>query len=437
MSVKANSDEGRILRSLIPLASFPSEAFAELCKTITVEQVKDEAIFRRGDSNTDLVYLLNGSVTLKADELIVDVVNSDSESAKFALAHQIPRKIDAVANGMVRIVRLDADVVNNPPQAVYDESQGFTLIEDLNEDSDDWMTALLRLPLFQNLSPINLQRILISLKTAHYSEGEAIITPNSPVENFYLINKGQCLLTRNLDDGEHTIKLNPGDSFGDEYLVTELDSNETVSALSDVSLIQLDKKIFLGHIKTPMVEFIAPEELSACLQDGAIVLDVRPPASFEKQNLVGSANIPLMALRMRLNEIPKDTQVIVVCANGIASEAAAFLLAKSHIRARVLKGGVGIEDVEEEKAAASTDGPLNGNDTIIEAGTLSQQSPEPVASSGDLQLDNEKLLSENRELKAKLLKLQAEKNQAEATNQILTQQLARLKEILNRLTKPK
>ena len=145
MAIHSNSEESRILRQLVPLATFPSDAFKELCANLTVEQVQDAAIFKRGDTNTDLVYLLDGSVTLQAEGLVVEVVTSDSESAKFALAHQIPRKIDAIANGVARIVRLDAHTANNPAPAVYQEDQGYTVIDESFEESDDWMTAVLRL----------------------------------------------------------------------------------------------------------------------------------------------------------------------------------------------------------------------------------------------------------------------------------------------------
>lgn len=440
MTVQPNSDDGRILRNLVPLATFHSEAFADLCKNISVEEVRDQPIFKRGDSRTDLVYLLDGTVVLQADELIVDVVNSESESARFALAHQIPRKIDAIANGLVHIVRLDADVVNNPPPAVYEENQGFTLFEDLSEDSDDWMTALLRLPLFQNLSPINLQKILISLKTTHYSEGEVIISEVSPVEYFYLINKGQCQLTRKWGGELHQIKLGAGDSFGEEYLTTDKPSQETVVALGDVSIIQLDKKHFLSHIKTPLVNVIAPEELSNAIEKGAIVLDVRLPASFEKQNLVGSANIPLLLLRMRMSEIPKDKQVIVVCANGLESEAAAFLLIKHNISASVLKNGMGIADSEEEQqlSVSSEFSPSETFDPELPVETLAvENSVDPGALLEKLKAENERLVQANNDLVMKITQLTTEKEQAESKNRVLTQQMERLKDILNRLTKSK
>jgi CRP-like cAMP-binding protein len=419
MVVNSNSEDSRILRQLYPLASFPSDAFKELCTNITVEQVQDTAIFTRGDTNTDLVYLLSGSVSLQADGLTVEVISSENESSKFALAHQIPRKIDAVANGLVRIVRLDAHTINNPPLTSYEQGQGYTVIDESFEDTDDWMTAVLRLPLFQSLPPASLQKILISLKKNHYSAGDTLVAEGDAVDYFQIIQKGHCLLTRRTADELYELKLTKDESFGEEYLVSGLTAKDTVTALTEVSVIQLEKKLFLSQILAPLVNFVSQEELPDALTNGSVLLDVRMKHQFESQNLEESANIPLMSLRMRLAEIPNNKQIIVVCANGKASEAAAFLLIKNKLNAKVLKGGAGFEEDDTEKLEAEP----------ITAGLDSQFE--------DSQTESEKLKQKNQELEAKIVLLQAEKDQAVERNLVLAQQLERLKEILARLTKNK
>lgn len=445
MAVNPQSEEGRILRKLVPLTLFPSEAFAELCASITVEQIKDEMLFKRGDTNPDLVYLLNGSVTLQSGELVVDVIDAASESAKFALAHQIPRKIDAIANGLVKIVRLDAHTVNNPPIVDYQEDQGYTILEELTGDSDDWMTALLHLPLFQELSPSHLQKILISLKTARYNEGEIVLKAGEPVEYFYLVIQGHCLLNRKLPETEYNLKINPGDSFGEEYLITENLSAESVTAISDVSLIQLDKKLFLSQIKTPLVRYVTQTEIPETRAKGAIVLDVRLPRYYAKQNLTGSANIPLLELRMRIAEIPKDKQVIVVCAKGFESEAGAYLLTKNKIDALALAGGLGIDEIDEEEQQQDSEflTPVEPVNETTSTHILAESKPDKISNRydddefGNLKAENQRLLQLNNELELKITQLQSEKEHAEHQVQLLNQHLERLKAILNRFTKSK
>lgn len=442
MAVLINSQDSRTLRSLIPLATFPSAAFAELCTNITVEQIQDKEIFKKGDTSTDLVYLLDGNVTLQADGLVVEVINAESESAKFALAHQIPRKIDALANGMVRIVRLDAQVVNNPPPAVYQEDKSYIIIEESCEDSDDWMTSLLRLPLFQSLPPSKLQKILINLKTTLYTAGDVIIANGDLVNHFYIINKGQCLLSRHSMAVSTEIRLGAGDSFGEEYLFGDKSAQDTITALSDVSIIQLDKRHFLSQIKEPLLRFISHETLPDVLSNGAVLLDVRPKRAFEKNHHTDSANIPLLALRMRMGEIPKEKQIIVICANGKSSEAAAFLLLKNKFDATVLKGGMGIEESDNEINDPGVD-PSDMSPSIpLDEGVTNTDYTLDTAAYGaeetqieTLRVENERLTHCNRNLEEINARLKAEKEQAENQCRVLSQQIERLKEILNRLTR--
>ena len=46
------------------------------------------------------------------------------------------------------------------------------------------------------------------------------------------------------------------------------------------------------------------------------VLDVREPDEFEEGHIPGSTLIPLGSLQRRVAEVPKDRQVVVVCAVG-------------------------------------------------------------------------------------------------------------------------
>lgn len=438
MAVHINSEEHRILRKLMPLATFPSAAFKELCTNITVEQVQDGIIFKRGDTSTDLVYLLDGSVTLQAEGLVVEVITSESESAKFALAHQIPRKIDAVANGVARIVRLDAEVVNNPPPAIYQEDQSYIITEESDEESDDWMTILLRLPLFQSLPPSSLQKILMSLKTTHFAQGDVIFDSGRAVDYFYVITKGQCLLSRPSLAEAGKIRLGAGESFGEEYLITDYPAQETITALSDVSLIQLEKKQFLTLLKEPLLKFVEHKDILDALSKGALLLDVRLKREYESRHLVDSVNIPLMSLRMRIEECPRDKQIVVVCAKAKASEAGAFLLLKDGFNAFVLKGGMGIEDTVTAIEITQHPDPPQVLPEMEQ--DIAENEPELStfaieAEMEALKAENERLAHCNRNLEEKTDKLQAEKEQAENQCQVLTQQLERLKEILNRLTK--
>jgi len=446
MAINSNSEDGRTLRNTIPLSTFPLSAFEEICETVKVEQIQDGPIFKRGDTDELLVYLLRGSISLECDGLYVDTIAADSESAKFALAHQIPRKIDAIAKGLVRIVRLNPAIVNNPPEYEYDENQGLTVVEETSGDPDDWMTALLQLPLFQILPATCLQKILTSMKTMPFGTGDVIIDSSKKVDQFFVIAKGECLLQSEFGE----VKLMPGDSFGEPYALADYPVRERVIALSEGSLITLEKNHFFNGVIKQLVKYIKLDELSDWLAKGALFLDVRSSHNFAKQHMEGSLNIPLLSLGKRIAELPLNKTIVLICANGKASEAAAFILFKHGLEALVVKGGMAIYEPEEPdktekpiaeatfiaeklEPEAANKNPAGRNE--MEEDYFTMQADSFEAGLQALKSENERLSIRNRELEEQNTGLLAEKAKLEQENQTLTQHLNRLKEILSRFNK--
>jgi rhodanese-related sulfurtransferase len=73
--------------------------------------------------------------------------------------------------------------------------------------------------------------------------------------------------------------------------------------------------------KPPTAVTSLPAEISvgqaAQMRDqGAFILDVREPSEWTQFHIPGATLIPLGDLPNRLNEVPKDRQVVVVCRTG-------------------------------------------------------------------------------------------------------------------------
>jgi phage shock protein E len=77
------------------------------------------------------------------------------------------------------------------------------------------------------------------------------------------------------------------------------------------------------------------------LRSGATVVDVRSPAEFGAGAYPGAVNIPLQVLAGRLPEIPRDRPVVLYCASGMRSGAAARLLREAGYPDVVNAGGLG------------------------------------------------------------------------------------------------
>jgi rhodanese-related sulfurtransferase len=69
----------------------------------------------------------------------------------------------------------------------------------------------------------------------------------------------------------------------------------------------------------PVPTAISVTQASQLRDQGAFILDVREPSEWAQFHIPGANLIPLGSLPNRLNEVPKDRQVVVVCRTGIRS----------------------------------------------------------------------------------------------------------------------
>ncbi|MFH1743119.1 MAG: FAD-dependent oxidoreductase [bacterium] len=86
---------------------------------------------------------------------------------------------------------------------------------------------------------------------------------------------------------------------------------------------------------------ISPMDLKKKPEGSYFFLDVRSPAEVAEVRLSGSVNIPLGALRNRLDEVPRDKEIVAFCKISLRGyEAALILKANGFSNVKVLDGGV-------------------------------------------------------------------------------------------------
>ena len=89
-----------------------------------------------------------------------------------------------------------------------------------------------------------------------------------------------------------------------------------------------------------------PNEITAAqaygkIQAGALVVDVRSQEEWNQGHIASSVLIPLDELPNRLNELPKDRDIVVVCHTGVRAKEGATILGNSGFtRVSCLSGGL-------------------------------------------------------------------------------------------------
>lgn len=320
-------------------------------------------------------------------------------------------------------------------------------IEETQDNPDDWMTALLRSPIFQRLPPTNLQKILMSLEAVYFRKGEVIVDQGGVGDYYYLIKNGHCELTRRPSPNAKEIKLAElatGDTFGEDSLLSDAPRNVTITALTDISLLRLNKQQFVSLIKEPSLSFVSYTQMQEAVKQGAILLDVRSPDDYKNHHLDGSINEPFFSLRMQLKTLNRQKPIIVVCDDGKTSEAAVFLLLRHKINAVILKGGMAGINPEPARNIV----PPAPADTIEVVASGRPETVHPqrevkraadISSGGQdnqvlsLQAEIETLKTANQQLTNKCMKLEFDKQHADKQIRILHKQLEKLTQVLDKL----
>ena len=95
------------------------------------------------------------------------------------------------------------------------------------------------------------------------------------------------------------------------------------------------ENMLAGRMKTVYLHDLAEGK------DDVFILDVRENWEVEKGKIEGSCHIPLGSLRDRLQELPKDKDIIVVCQIGQRAYVASCILQQRGYRAKVRPAATG------------------------------------------------------------------------------------------------
>lgn len=174
-------------------------------------------------------------------------------------------------------------------------------------------------------------------------QDEEVVRQGDPGDAFYVIAQGRAAVwqTGLYDDAPQKVaELEPGDTFGEEALVTNGTRGATVRMLGAGELLVLDKADYQALISQQMIEEVDPPVAKTMLESGYRLLDVRYAEENEDSAIPGTMLIPLHELRGRTAELDKSARWIVYCRSGKRSAVATLLLRQRGLQAVSLRGGI-------------------------------------------------------------------------------------------------
>jgi len=329
------------IRDFVPIYSLDPERQQELAKHARCLPLPaGSRLFSIGDRGDHVLYLLSGELEF-SNVTERFTLSAPSEQALMPLDPHNPRRYNALVLSDAEIVIIDRNLLDI--LLTWDPYSGYVVdeIDDNVYDPDDWMASILQSSVFQRIPPINIQKMFQKLQPRSVKAREIIFLQGDEGDYYYLIQSGSCVIIRNEEQNQALIaELKPGQSFGEEALLSNAPRNATVIMKSDGVLLQLAKFDFENLFKRPMVKTISMQQAEDMLSRDPIWIDVRQPEEYRQVAIEGSINIPLMRLRESLHELSQERPCIIYCDNGHRSSCAAYLLTAFGYQAFVLEHGI-------------------------------------------------------------------------------------------------
>lgn len=338
-----------LLRRFSPLDSLKRENIAALAKKIEIRALEaGKALIREGDVDRRTFYLVSGTVELEDKNGNTRRIRAGTDDARNPLAPMLPRRYTVRAVDQVEYISVDTDLLD--VMLTWDQTGSYEVSELKSAEtaqSDDWMTTLLQTRAFHRIPPANIQAVFIRMQQVQYRAGDVIIKQGDEGDYFYALTRGRASVTRETPLNKEGIKLaelGPGDTFGEEALISQSRRNATITMLTDGAVMRLGKADFQTLLHEPMLEWVEIDEARQIVTAGGKWLDVRLPSEFDNYHQPGAINIPLYFIRLKLNALDPDAVYVVCCDTGRRSSAAAYVLSERGFKTRVLRGGLNRQD---------------------------------------------------------------------------------------------
>ena len=393
----------KLLQEFVPLNALSPERFRELSEKIIIEEVlAGRYLFRKGDTDNQSIYLLEGSINLiDGFRKVTSEIEAGTDMSRYALANQQPRPLSARAVKKCVIARIDSGLLD--VFLTWDQSSSAEVVEIGADHNQDWMTRILQTEAFIKIPPAMIQSLLMKMQAYPVTAGDVVIQQGDPGDFFYTIHEGRCVVTRKESadaEAEFLAELDSGSSFGEDALVSDARRNATVTMLTNGLLMRLAKEDFIELLKNQLVKRVDYKQAAAMVEEDAVWVDVRTADEYESGSFEDSVNMPLSGLRDEMSELAFNTKYIICCDTGRRSESAGFLLSHKGFDVYVLEGGI-------PGAAAEARDDANCGESEAEAACNSQAAAEnnsvPGVSAADdqelelLRSENEKLLAAVKE----------------------------------------
>ncbi len=317
-----------------------------------IEFAKGDTVLKGSIDRQCYYFLLKGKITFKTGMLSKKTISSDDKNSLFDIGTSLPNDVDVIAADAGHMLSVKIDMMDAAlawTQAAELEATSTIAEKPLSnpakemiveEEEDDWMSELLAYPLFFNLPPANISRVLSLFEKVEVHKGEEIIKQGDEGNYFYALIKGKASVITDDQKDKPVAHLVSGSYFGEDALVSGSPRSASVIMTTDGEVGRLDRDSFQSLLQEPVVKYISQEDVGKNLMKRSVrcvLIDVRSHEEFEHAPSHNSRNIPCRELRSSIAELDKEALYFISPEGGKRSELAAHLMSQANLQAFVIQ----------------------------------------------------------------------------------------------------
>ena len=341
------------LKKFVPFDNLQDEYIEEALANIKYEDVpKGHMLFKRGRAIGSRFFLLEGRIDLIDSQYTAKTMKGKTVQSSTMLNPESPTRCSGVVkSASAKIFSIEAETLDRitawsesaeaafeaemSEKQIFDPSSTgqFDVVDVEEELSNDWMSALLKSPLFSRVPLTHVQDLFSKFTDQSVKQGDVIIKEGQKGDFFYVLARGRARISNR--SGSVDIEVGPGQLFGEEALLGSTLRNATITMLEQGELKRLGADDFKALLTEPVLEYVTSEQLSK-LNKPHKVLDVKMPLEYRAYHLEGSINLPLARLRVTIPELAQTTAYVISGDAGSRAKIAAHILCQAGLDAYIM-----------------------------------------------------------------------------------------------------
>jgi len=324
------------------LATLPKPCLLALAKAAEIVEHKAGAVIVGRDSQPVALFLLQGRVIVKHSNGTSLRHEANDEPIARPL-YRAGEEVEIIAARAVRLLQIpNADYVRQLSLASSMSNDLEFELVDGNPNEMDGLERALRVGALAQVPSEQVQQILLRFEERRVAAGESVYEQGDPGDGFFIVQSGAAEVYRDDAGGKRQRfgVLGPGDTFGEQSLVTGEAREAGVSMLTEGALIRISSEDFKELICQPLVRTVNPDEVSALVDAGGCWLDVRETSTDAIELSRYAVKMPLSTLRAKRGTLSRERPYIVYADDARVETLACFLLAEVGLSSFMLDGAV-------------------------------------------------------------------------------------------------